>query len=170
MPKQRISVFRLNRNKQKNNRNSLVCFGSIPKQRVSMFRLNLNKQKTNQNSLIESIFWYFGLFRNSSVCFSCFDMGSKHRNKQKFFDFGFTKQTETQPKKILFRFVSVRTEIFFCLFRGHPIPKCPYQFNELQTLRRRVYTYCTWFIDRFCFKKERKQTELIIPVLSQLRF
>ena len=35
------------------------CFGSIPKQRVSMLRLNRNKQKTNQNSLIESIFWYF---------------------------------------------------------------------------------------------------------------
>jgi hypothetical protein len=25
----------------------------------------------------------FGLFRNSSVCFSCFDIGSKHRNKLK---------------------------------------------------------------------------------------
>jgi hypothetical protein len=42
----------------------------------------------------------FCLLRNSSVCF--------------------TKQTETNPKKILFRFVSVRTEIYFCLFRGHP--------------------------------------------------
>ncbi len=43
------------------------CFGSIPKQRVLMFRLNQNKQKTNRISLIESIFWYFpqnlGLFR-----------------------------------------------------------------------------------------------------------
>jgi hypothetical protein len=104
-----------------------VCFGSIPKQRISMFRLNRNKQKTNQNSLIESIFWYFsenlglfGLFRNSSVCFICFDIGTKHRNKPNFFVFGFMKQTETQPKQILFRFVSVRTKIFFCLFRGHP--------------------------------------------------
>ncbi len=35
------------------------CFASIPKQRVSMFRLNRNKQKTNGNNLIESIFWYF---------------------------------------------------------------------------------------------------------------
>ncbi len=57
----------------------------------------------------------FGLFRNSTVCFSCFDIGSKHRNKPnkpKFFVFGFTKQSETQPKQILFRFVSVRTEFF----------------------------------------------------------
>jgi hypothetical protein len=65
------------------------CFASIPKQRVSIFQLNQNKQKTKQNSLIESIFWYFsedlgffsvcfGLFRNSSVCFSCFNIGSKH--------------------------------------------------------------------------------------------
>ncbi len=32
----------------------------------------------------------------------------------------FTKQTETNAKQILFRFVSVRTEIFFFSFRGHP--------------------------------------------------
>ncbi len=62
----------------------------------------------------------FGLLRKSSVCFGCFDIGSKHRNKPKFFVFGFTKQTETNAKQILFRFVSVRTEIYFCLFRGHP--------------------------------------------------
>ncbi len=61
----------------------------------------------------------FGLFWNSSVCFSCFDIGSKHRNKPKFFVFGFMKQTETNPKQILFRSVSVWTEIYFCLFRGH---------------------------------------------------
>jgi hypothetical protein len=35
------------------------CFASIPKQRVSMFRLNRNKQKTNRNSLIGSIVCYF---------------------------------------------------------------------------------------------------------------
>ncbi len=33
------------------------CFASIPKQRVSMFWLNRNKQKTNRNSLIGSIFY-----------------------------------------------------------------------------------------------------------------
>jgi hypothetical protein len=62
----------------------------------------------------------FALMRNRSVCFGCFDIGSKHRNKPKFFVFGFTKQTETNAKQILFRFVSVGTEIYFCLFRGHP--------------------------------------------------
>ena len=62
----------------------------------------------------------FGLLRNRSVCFGCFDKGSKHRNKPKYFIFGFTKQTETKAKQILFRFVSVRTENYFCLFRGHP--------------------------------------------------
>ncbi len=49
-------------------------FTAIPKQRVLMFRLNRNKQKTNQNSLTESIFWYFsenlGLkHENFSFCF-----------------------------------------------------------------------------------------------------
>ncbi len=111
-PKQRISVFRLNQNKQKSYRNSLIeniffLFFSenlglfrfvleqfvlfLPKQRVSMFRLNRNKQKTNRKSSIESIFRYFseslgcfGLFQNSSVFLSCFEIGSKHRNKPKF--------------------------------------------------------------------------------------
>ncbi len=49
------------------------CFASIPKQKVSMFRLNRNKQKTHQKSLKESIFGYFsenlGLFRFVSVCY-----------------------------------------------------------------------------------------------------
>ena len=36
------------------------------------------------------------------------------------FFFGFTKQTETNAKQILFRFVSVRTEKFYFSFRGHP--------------------------------------------------
>ncbi len=35
------------------------CFASIPKQRVLMFRLNQNKQKINRNSLIGSIFCDF---------------------------------------------------------------------------------------------------------------
>jgi hypothetical protein len=39
----------------------------------------------------------------------------------KIFYFGFTKQTETNAKQILFWLVSVRTEIYFCLFRGHPM-------------------------------------------------
>ncbi len=59
------------------------------------------------------------MLRNRSVCFGCFDIGSKHRNKPKYFVFGFTKKTETNAKQILFRFVSVQTEIYFCLFRGH---------------------------------------------------
>jgi hypothetical protein len=32
------------------------------------------------------------------------------------------KQTEKQPKQVEFRFVSVRTENLFYLFRGHPKP------------------------------------------------
>ncbi len=62
----------------------------------------------------------FGLLRNSSVCFGCFDIGSKHRNKPKFFVFGFTKQTESNTKQILFRFVSVRTENLFLFVSRNP--------------------------------------------------
>ncbi len=46
----------------------------------------------------------FGLLRNSSVCFGCFDIGSKHRNKPKFFVFGFTKQMRNRSCFGLFRF------------------------------------------------------------------
>jgi hypothetical protein len=96
-----------------------------------MFRLNRNSQKTNPNSLKESIFEYvsenLGLFWFVSklfYLFRLFRIGSKHRNKPKFFVFGFTKQIEkTQSKQILFRFVSVRTDIFFfvedTLVQGH---------------------------------------------------
>ncbi len=52
--------------------------------------------------------------------FRCFDISSKHRtnrNKLKVFVFCFTKQTESQPKQILFRFVSVRRDIFVYVSR-----------------------------------------------------
>jgi hypothetical protein len=62
----------------------------------------------------------FGLLRNSSVCFGCFDIVSKHQNKPKqtkIFCFGFHR---TNPKQILFRFVSDRTEIYFCFVSRTP--------------------------------------------------
>jgi hypothetical protein len=97
------------------------CLASIPKQRVSMFRLNRNKQKTNRNSLIKSIFCkslqkiygffgffvffsrffrlfrfflgFFGLFRNSLFrCFGCFASIPKQRVSID------PKQTEDPPK------------------------------------------------------------------------
>ncbi len=60
------------------------------------------------------------LFRKFRIVSVRFETGSKHRNKSKKKSFGFTKQTETNAKQILFRFVSVRTEIFYFSFRGHP--------------------------------------------------
>jgi hypothetical protein len=90
------------------------CFASKPKQRVLMFRLNRNKQKTNRNSLIGSIFCnflqkiyvffgffgffgfflgFFGLFRNSLFrCFGCFASIPKQRVSIDL------KQTEDPPK------------------------------------------------------------------------
>jgi hypothetical protein len=61
------------------------CFASIPKQRVSMFRLNRNKQKTNRNSLTGSIFChflqkiyvFFSFFLSFSVFFRFFWFVSK---------------------------------------------------------------------------------------------
>ncbi len=82
----------------------------------------------------------FGSFRNSSVCFGCFDTGSKHRNKPKKKIFGFTKQTETNAKQILFRFVSVRTEKFFFSFRGHPSFSSPIAAYDKSCSENRLYT------------------------------
>ncbi len=51
------------------------CFASIPKQRLSMFRLNRNKQKTNRNKLIGSIFCnFYRKFMVFSVFFSVFSV------------------------------------------------------------------------------------------------
>ncbi len=57
------------------------CFASIPKQRVLMFRLNRNKQKTHRNCLIEAYFaiftenlWFFRFFRFFPVFFSVFSI------------------------------------------------------------------------------------------------
>jgi hypothetical protein len=83
-----------------------------------MFRLNRNKQKIHPNSLKESIFGYFsenlgllfvwfGLLRNRSVCFSCFDIGSKHRKNRNFLFLvsrNKPKQTRNRSCFGLFRF------------------------------------------------------------------
>ncbi len=96
--------------------------------------MNRNKQKIHPNSLKESIFGYFsenvGLFRFVSVCYETVLFVLVFRTP-KFLVFGFTKQTETNGKQILFRFVSVQTLIYFCLFRGHPSPRAsmPYSAN-----------------------------------------
>jgi hypothetical protein len=61
----------------------------------------------------------FGLFRNSYVCLGWFDIGLKHRNKPnqiEIFCFLFHETNQNQPKQILFRFISVRNEIFFVCF------------------------------------------------------
>jgi hypothetical protein len=119
-------------------RNSLFrcfgCFASIPKQRVS---IDPKQTEDPSKQFKREYIWVFfrkfrvvsvcfGLLRNSSVCFGCFYIGSKHQNKPKLFAFGFTKQTGTNAKQILFRFVSVcfgSNRKLFCLFRGHPTPE-----------------------------------------------
>ncbi len=69
------------------------CFASIPKQRVLMFRLDRNKQKTNRNSWIEGIFWYFyenlGLFRFVSKQFCLFRYMFETPKQTKIFSFWF---------------------------------------------------------------------------------
>ena len=97
-----------------------ICF---PTFKLGLIVLNFDREH-RYLGIFQKIPDCFGSFRNSSVCFGCFDIGSKHRNKPKKICFGFTKQTETNAKQILFRFVSVRTETFFFSFRGHP--SCTY--------------------------------------------
>ncbi len=76
----------------------------------------------------------FVFFRNRFVCFGCFDTCSKHRNKPKNIFFSFMKQTEKQPKQIVFRFFSVKIENIFCLFRGHPTGTVLFSMIEPATL------------------------------------
>ncbi len=140
-------------------RNSLFrcfgCFASITKQRVS---IDLKQSEDPPKQFKREYIWVFfgkfrvvsvcfGLLRNSSVCFGCFDIGSKHRNKPKLFVIGFTKQTETNAKQILFRFVSVRTENYFCLFRGHPRLYIFYWTVQLSVTRK---SYTSIFGNLLC--------------------
>jgi hypothetical protein len=86
--------------KLKNNRNRLSfgLFRFEPKKKIIFFRGYPNREHCLE------VF---------SVCFGCFDTGPKHRNKPKQTEknfFGFAKQTEKQPKQIVFRFVSVQSE------------------------------------------------------------
>ncbi len=87
------------------------CFASLPKQRVSMFRLDRNKQKTNRNSLIESIFCYFsenlGLFRFVSKQF-CLFQWFRYRfeipKQTEIFSFWFYKTNRNTSEADLFRY------------------------------------------------------------------
>ncbi len=78
------------------------------------FRFFRLSQKAHPNSLKESIFGYFsenlGLLRNSSV--QLFRYRFETPKQTKTFCFWFH---ETNAKQILFRFVLVRTEIYFCV-------------------------------------------------------
>ncbi len=87
-----------------------------PKQIEFRFVLVKTEKKINvfKDPLMENVWDFFsvcfGLLRENSVCFGCFDTGPKQWNKSKKKFFGFAKQTEKQPKQIEIRFVSVWTE------------------------------------------------------------
>ncbi len=88
-----------------------VVSNSKPRQRVFMFRLNRNKDQPRQFDrehilvLFRKFRVIFSLIRNCSVCFGCFDIGSKHWNK---------------PKHNRNRSCFCLNQKFFCLFQGHP--------------------------------------------------
>jgi hypothetical protein len=110
----------VSRNKPKINGNrwALVCFGSNRKYIFVCFVENL---------VFMLLLCFFSVCFKTSLYVSVVLVVSKrvkntetNRNWPKKTFFSFAKQTENQPKQILFRFVSVRTENFFCLFRKHP--------------------------------------------------
>ncbi len=83
-----------------------------------------------------------GLFRFvliSSVCFGCFDTGSKHRNKPKFFFwFHATNRNKRETDLVSVCFGSNR--IFFFSFQGHP------RWNTVH-----YSVHCTVYNHRFAF-------------------
>ncbi len=65
---------------------------SVYKSFVTHLDMSANKsaaQAVTVGALLKIFLVFFGLFQNSSVCFGCFDIGSKHRNKPKYFCFLF---------------------------------------------------------------------------------
>ncbi len=110
------------------------CFASISKQRVSMFRLNQNKEKTNRNSLIESIFWYFsenlGLFGFILKQFCLFWLFRFETPKQtEFLCFWFhktnRKKNTTKTDLVSVYFGSTRKTFLFVL-RTPNFTVCPF--------------------------------------------
>ena len=93
------------------------CFASIPKQRVSKFRLNQNKQKNHPNSLKESIFGYFsenlGLFRFVTKQICLFWLFRFYTKTESFNVSIEPKQTEDPPKQFEREYIWV----FFRKFR-----------------------------------------------------
>jgi hypothetical protein len=78
-----------------------------------------------------------------------------NRNKPKKECISFAKQTENQPKQVEFRFVSVRTENFVCLFRGHPT--CMFSLIHFEVL-----------VSNYCIQKGEASVVLVVhnkPVL-----
>jgi hypothetical protein len=62
----------------------------------------------------------FGLFRNADFLYRFITKRFRNTETNREIIFlGFTEKTETEPKQIEFRFVSVRTETKNCLFQGH---------------------------------------------------
>ncbi len=66
-------------------------------------------------SLLKKIPYCFGSFRNSFVCFGCFDKGSKHRNKPKIFFVWFheTNRNKRETDLVSVCFVWNRQILFF---------------------------------------------------------
>ncbi len=99
-------------NKQKHTEKKFVGFSKKqtekqPKQIEFWFVSVLTEKKnsrfrgpTNRERFFEIFLVCFGLFRQNSVCFGCFDTGLKHRNKPKKMFFGFTKQTENDRNRL----------------------------------------------------------------------
>jgi hypothetical protein len=97
------------------------CFASIPKQRVSMFRMNRNKQETHPNSLKESIFGYFsenlGLFRfvTKQFClFRLFRYRLETPKQTKKFCFWFHETNQNKRETDLVSFCFGSKLIFVC--------------------------------------------------------
>jgi hypothetical protein len=74
-----------------------------------------------EDPLIKNVFWrFFGLFRQSCVCFGCFDTDPKHRNKLKqteknVFWFRETNRKTTETDWVSVCFGSNRKKILIVL-------------------------------------------------------
>jgi hypothetical protein len=144
----------------------------MPKQRFSMFRLNRNKQKTNRNSLIGSIFWYFfrkfmvfpvfsffclfRLFRLYTETESCdrFETPKQIETNQNFLFLVSRNKLKHNRNRSCFGLVfSVRTEIFFLLVSRTPNPRVlrgPGKFSARSTRvadpGKVVFAQCYWIL------------------------
>jgi hypothetical protein len=87
----------------------------------------------------------FGLFRNKSVCFGCFETDPKHRNKPKKYFWVSRNKPKINRNRFCFGLFWCEPKKI-CLFRGHPTSRViPFRENFRESSKFKKQEVDTFF-------------------------